>query len=971
MKKLSVFIALIAFFGLSLVNAQTREITGTVTSAEDGLGVIGANVIVKGTTVGVATDIDGNFSINVPEANNVLTFDALGFAPQEITITGSVINVVLKSANIALDEVVVVAYGRKTKAAITGSVKSISPKTIESVPVASFDQILQGQTAGVSSIAASGRPGAAAVVNIRGVGSINAGSEPLYVIDGVPVNSGDFAALNPNDIETMSVLKDATASALYGSRASNGVILVATKRGKAGQAAVVTYRGQYGQSFRSSAKFDMMDTRQRFEFEKKMGNRTGLAATEEALNDLLEKDHKWADDVFRTGQTMSHEVSVRGGSENVKYFVSGSYYNQEGILQRSELDRYTLRVNLDNTVKEWLRFGNSINLGYTESSRTDDMGVNLNSPVTQAYLNLPYEPIYNADGTFNNSTAAGFNVLEQLEKNKDMRTQFKLTGAIFAEVDILKNLTYKANYGIDFYENHDDRYFAWDTPLGKQKDNGQLEKDFNRNSIINGTHTLRYRTSIAKDHDFNVLLGFETTQYERFSMGFDAQNFASEKLMTANAAGNAVSVNGANTQWRNVGMFSNINYSFKKKYFLDLSLRRDGSSRFGKDNRFGNFWSAGGSWAMMKEDFINNLNAFSDLKLRVSVGTSGNASIGNFASLGLYGYGGTSYNDVAGALFTQYANPNLTWEKSFLVNLGLDFGFMNNRLTGSVDVYKKNTTDLIFDIPLSRTSGLTSYTDNVGEMVNQGIEFEFKYEVLRGSDYSWNVGGNFSYNDNEITKLYGGEAIIGSSTIMEEGKAYGSWYLVKFAGVDPSTGKQLWYDKDGKVTDTFDEANKVHADKSYYAPIQGGFSTNFTYKNIDINCMFSYSYGKYILNNNKYFVENSNFSQFNQTTNMENMWTTPGQETNIPKIGEKVQFDDHLLEDASYLRLRNLNIGYTLGKNALNTIKHISSMRVFVQGQNLWTLTKYTGFDPEISGSHEQFSYPVPRTFTVGLNVNF
>lgn len=980
MKRSSLLTILILFLSLQAVFGQAQQVTGKVTSSEDNTGLPGVTVMIKGTTIGTTTDFDGNYSIEAPSPQSIIVYNFVGFKEVEREASTNVINVVLEPEALELDEIVVVGYGVKKAGAITGAVQSVGAQEIESIPVPSFDQILQGQSAGVTVIATSGRPGAAASVTIRGQGSINAGTDPLYIIDGVPVEARDFSTLNPNDIESMSILKDASATAIYGSRAANGVILITTKRGKKGEATKIIYRGQMGFSERTKVDFNMMNSQEKLDYEIYLGLRDTLSTETMAVYDSLRNVQvDWDDIVFSRGITNSHEVSARGGSEKTRFFVSGGYFLQEGILLRSDFERYTGRMNLEHDAYDWLRLGANLTLGYEHDNRTVSTGNVVSNPVFAAYLANPYESPYNPDGSYKetlNSFPFGMNPIRELDLNESKTNQVKSVGNVYVEIEPIENLVIKPSLGIDFYDYTSHTYWDPISYSGIDTD-GYVGKAFQRGNTFTFTNTANYSFDINTVHNFSVLGGFESIESKIESFNVGAQGFANSKIRTVGAASQIApgGWGGGISEWSVLSFFGTANYDYNGKYFLDVSLRRDGSSRFGANRRYANFWSVGGSWNLKRESFLANFDPVTSLKLRASYGTSGNFEIGNYLARPLYGYGLT-YMGQPGSAPSNPGNENLTWEQSYASNIGID-AYLYSRIRLSLEFYSRTTTDMLLEVPFSYTSGFSGGWDNVGEMRNRGIEFMLEADILKINDFVWNLNMNFAYNQNEILKLYGDRdemVTSGTNQILRVGEPYGNFFMTRYAGVNPANGDALWYDKNGNITNTYSDDDAVLlAGKLMYPPYTGGITSRMNYKGFTLSAFFTYVYGKHMLSNTRYFTEShSLFAGYNQSREMLNMWREPGDVTEVPiPKSANNQFDTRLLEDASFIRLRNLTIRYNLNPKYLSSISAIKGVEIYGQGQNLMTWSSYSGWDPENPSNIELNAYPVVKTFTLGLNLTF
>ncbi len=958
---------------------QTVRVTGTVTDANDGNTLPGVSVLVEGTTIGAITDFEGQYEIEVPSADATLVFSFVGYTTREVPVDGrNIIDVALESALVGLEEVVVVGYGTQRRDAVSGAVGTVGSAQIEQIPIASFDQILQGQSAGVSSMSASGRPGAGSSINIRGIGSISSGTQPLYVVDGVPLTEGTgsiyenpLSGINPNDIEEVTILKDASASAIYGSRAANGVILVTTKRGAAAERSQLNYRGQYGVSSLTRDDFNMMTTEQKLEFER---NNNIYTRTDEEWDSLRTINTNWRDEMFRSAATQSHEISSSGGNERTRYFISGAYFEQDGVLQRSDYERLSGRLNFDHFITEQLKVGTTLNVSYEQANYTvaeGDYGNNVYNPIFAAYLMNPYEQPKDEDGEWISSFDTYFgNVLRELELNDDYNNTLKFVGNVFAEYEPIDNMMLRASYGTDFHDYTYEDYLHPDAVWGADLE-GSIRRGFRRAYTNTFTSTASYSRMIGNLHSLQGLVGFETTEYEREIFSLRGDGFAGDKVRVPNAATSNFTIGGTATEFTVLSVLSRLNYGYDNTYFLDFSFRRDGSSRFGADNRYANFWSVGASWNAKREDFFANVDFLTDLRVRTSYGTTGNYSIGNFEHLGLYSVG-LQYMQNPGSAPIRPANPSLTWETSTAFNFAVEARFFD-RFDLELEVYNRITDDMLLQMPVTRTSGFTSERRNVGKMSNQGLEITFDTDIVRGADFTWNFNANFTYNQNTIDELYlGQEEEVFGNTILKVGEAFGTFYYNEYAGVNPANGKPLWYDQHGNLTEEYrDDDRQVLSGQSYQAPYFGGFTNSLTYRNFQLNAFFSFVLDRWMVNNTAYFISNqSNFANYNQTADVLDHWKEPGDNVHYPLYGEVPAnvFDTRFLEDASFLRLRNLTFAYNLPANVVQNMM-LQNIRLYVQGQNLWTLTGYSGFDPEYTQSSELNAYPAVRTITFGVDI--
>ena len=958
---------ILALLFSSITLAQEKTVTGNVTD-DQGLPLPGVNIVVKGTTRGMQTDFNGSYSIRA-SADQTLVFTYIGFKTVERLIgTLNTINVQMEVDAQTLEEVVIVgAFRNLDRDAVVGSAETVDNKVFEEIPVTSFDNLLQGNATGLNVTASNGNPGAAANINIRGLASPTGGNGPIYILDGVRITAANISRLNPNDFESVTVLKDAGSAALYGARGANGVILITTRKGsKSEQKATISYDASYGISSVSDNNFDLLSGS---EFRTFQNIIAPGSFTQEQIDNA--PNTNWQNVLFRDAIQTSHALSFSGGNQTTSYFLSGSYFKQEGTLPRSNLERTTLRVNLDSDVRDWWNVGVNIQLSHVLDNRTDDFGINTNSPVAQAYVNRPDAEVFNPDGSFNTQGLSfGFNALEQIELNDDQEDRIGLNGSLFSTIKFNDRLSYSIILGLDFRELSRKRFFAPETNLGQQANNGQLLQDRDRFWTLTHTSKILYDVPIHEDHSLKLLGVFDFERQRNTTFDTDAQDFDFPQLRENNAATSFVDINGDTFNGTYVSYAANVDYSYKQKYFFNGSFTIAADSDFGTDDKFGEFFGIGGSWVISRESFLQDSSWLNYLKLRASYGENGNNQ--SATALGSRNFA-TNATFNGNAALRQPANindPELTWETVKGINLGVDYTLFN-RIRGTIDVYRNETEDVILQEPVPTSTTFTQITRNSSdfEVINQGIELSVSADIVKNKNFGLEVGGNISYNDNKVEGEERRDVFAGNSTF-GGGNITSNFTLVRYAGVDPLNGEQLYLDANGNLTTTFnDAADAVVLDKQAIAPINGGFYTNFRYKTFEIDARFSFQLDKYTYNNSRFFFENpSAFSNFNQNRVVLNIWQQPGDITNIPRFGEAATFDDRFLENSSFLRLRTLTLSYNLPQKFIEDIG-LSRFRVFVQGQNLLTWTDYSGLDPEFDDRFEGFDFPVPRTFLFGVNI--
>ena len=970
--------ALLAVIGCIAADAQVLvKVSGVVTSSDDGLPMIGVAVM-DGAGNGVVTSLDGDYLIEVAPGTQ-LTFSSIGFldakvvVPQAETFTH---NVQMQPESMKLDDVVVIAYGVRKKGTVAGSVSTVKSEKLENTPTAAFDQALQGQVAGLTVLSSTGEPSSSATMTIRGTNSINSGTAPLYILDGVAISASDFNTINPADIESMSVLKDASSTSIYGARAANGVIVITTKRGRNMDQPNINYRMQMGWSAMAHGNWDLMNTQERIQYEKELGLTSG-----QNYDYLSTIDVNWMDVVFNdSAMLQSHELSVSGATEKTNYYFSGGYYDQEGIAPGSQFTRYSMRFNIEQQMAKWLKMGTNTMFNYQDIMQADEGAYTLVTPISAARFMQPYWNPYKADGSVASLAdgswlGQGQNPLEWLANNPLTYKKYKLFSTVFAELTLYKNLVFKSQFGVDF--SHTTGFSKSYPEYIPNQGEGSAARSSSDGLNLQMSNTLNYRFDIDNTHDFNFLLGHEWQNYhmEAFSVSTKGQN--NGKLTDISTGTRATSwTSTADSDYSRVSFFGRGEYNYADRYYGELSLRTDGSSRFGANNRWGVFGAVGFMWNLRNEDFMASSRDWLTMgQVALSSGTSGNSEIPNYEHLALVG-GGSDYVGDAGVAPIQPGNESLTWENTWTSNLAFHFGFWN-RLNVDLELYNKKTTDMLMAVPLaySQSNGYGYIWDNIGAMVNRGVELNVNATVLAVKDFSWNVNANVGYNHNRLTELYNGVdeyETANTSTKLVVGHPVGEFYVNRYAGVNPANGDALWYDKDGNITNELRDEDKVMIGKSYHAPWQGGFGTALSWKGLSLSAQFSWVGDRWMINNDRYFDEsNGRFMTYNQSRRLLNRWKQPGDVTDIPRHGEYTEFDSRLLEDASFLRLKNLMLSYSLPKNLLKKTGFIRGLRVYAQGQNLLTFTNFSGLDPEGTRNVYAAQYPMSRQYTFGLDLMF
>ena len=967
----------LAVMAIQSLFAQDFSVKGTVFDGETNEPLIGVTIMQEGTNNGVITDIDGSYSIEIKGvAKATLVYSYIGMQSQQHVVTPQThkLDITMKSDAQMVDEVVVVAYGVRKKGTIAGSVSTVKSEKMENVPAPSFDQALQGQSAGLTVISNSGEPSKAAVFQIRGTNSINSGTAPLFILDGVPISSADFNTLSPNDIESISVLKDASSTSIYGARAANGVVVITSKRGLSMDKAKVTLRAQYGFSQLARTNWELMNTPERIAFEKEIGIDAG-----QDYNLLSRTDINWLDMVFNDcAPLQNYEISVNRATDRLNYYVSGGFYDQEGIAQSSEFRRYNLRANAEVKASSWLKIGTNTMSAYEETQQADDGSYTIVTPISASRFMLPYWNPYKKDGslaTIKDGSWAGTseNPILYMEQNPVKYKKYKVLSTVYAEITPIENLTIRSQFGVDY--THTTAFMQSFPSLSVNNGLGTAARRSTDMLSLTETTTANYRFNIKDDHQFNVMLGQEGVDYRYEGFDVYSKGQTNDFLTNVSAGTRASSWADTFSSYAYLSFFLRGEYNYKDLYYADFSVRTDASSRFGKDHRWGTFWSLGFMWNAKQENFLKDIDWLTNAQVALSTGTSGNSEIPNYDHLALVA-GGPNYNDEAGIYPAQSGNEELGWEQTWSNNVGVRLGFWN-RANLNVEFYHKKTTNMLMSVPESYAVTGEGYRwKNVGAMVNRGVEITADGDIIRTKDFVWNVSANVSYNMNKLTELYNGvEEYVNSTTGVKfmVGHSVHEFFLNRYAGVNPANGDALWYDKDGNITNEYRESDKVMTGKTFDSPWMGGFGTTLSWKGFQLSAQFSWMAKRFVMNNDRFFEEsNGLYTVYNQSRRLlYDRWKKPGDLTDIPRYGEVAQLDDRFLENASFMRLKNLSLAYTLPQPLLKKSKFFTSARLYIQGQNLWTITGFNGLDPEVASNVYQAQYPATRQFTFGAELSF
>ena len=1046
MKRKLMLLLTCLFMGIGLVTAQTQKVTGVVISEEDGQPVVGASVLAKGTTVGVITDVDGKFTLSgIPSSAKTLQISYIGMQTAEVAIAPN-IRVILKTDSKALDEVVVVAYGTQSARTVTASVSTVRADALKDVPSVSFDQMLQGRASGVSITTPSAGVGQAPIVRVRGVNSITSVTSPLYVGDGVPIESGNLsylananalADINPADIVSMDVLKDAAAAALYGSRAANGVILITTKQGQSGKVKV-SYDGFVGFS-NATDFYEMMNAQEYVDFKNlAVKNRYGtdeLSLTtgyvspygNKAFNMMKDAngnyvDTDWKDAAFQNGLSQSHSVAVSGGSDKVRYYLSGNYTTQEGIVKGDKYDRLGVKANINVQATDWLKVGMNTNVTTGTTSYVDAARRGSNFAVggfpRLALINAPNLPMYNEDGTpyylaqglgyGGNTVFSTFsNPAAILSLGNGLSSDVtRFIGVFYAEATPLKGLSLKTQYGVDYARIEEQRF--WSPLHGDGVNSKGLANAYNtKNNRWTWTNTATYNFSLGQNN-FNLLAGTEASERNNSRWTAQRKDLQDDKFVVFQGPFGSATAGGSLSNNTMVSYFGRINYDYASKYIVSLNYRRDGYSALSEKNRWGNFGGVSAAWRVSEEGFFNPLrNVVDDLKIKGSYGVVGNTDIYDYASKSFY----SSYNYGINGTYglAQIADPNLKWESSEKYSIGFNARLLD-RISVDFDYYYTKSSDLILDVPQSPSKGIPGniITTNAGKMKNSGIELTVSADVIRNSQFTWETSFNITTNKNKVISLADGvENILKGdnggleiTNITVPGKSIGRLYLYPTAGVDPKSGRRVFITPEGDRTLLmFEKGGWFYEDGTEYAgefePVDcgntlptwyGGWTNNFKYKGFDLSLFFQFSGGNKIYNGTKASV--SDMRYWNNSKDVYKKYWTPERthaEYPMPIYGDNYSNGSalpisDLVERGDYLRLKNVSLGYTFNTKNWSKAVGISALRLYVQAQNLFVITGYSGMDPEtltnvesatLSGGTDKNTLPQARTYTIGVNLTF
>lgn len=997
MKKIGLFLsAVLLLLTAGIASAQQGEVSGVVLDEATGEPVPFASVMVKGTMNGVAAGPDGFYVIRVADkAKAVLVISSVGYKDLEVPVAGrSIADASLKVDNV-LEDVVVVAYGTVKKEAVTGSVSSVKGEGLPPVPVTSVDKMLTGKLAGVNISSESGQPGSSSQIRIRGTGSINASNAPLWVVDGIPVSSGSSAmftntnstltALNPNDIESITVLKDAAAAAAYGSRAANGVILVTTKSGKAGKSSFDA-RAKFGVNWlQSDSGFRMMNGRELLDYYRQATVNAGLNPDDPAntayyypLSMLEQPMNNWLKFLTRKGNLQEYEVSGRGGNSKGSYFSSFSYQKNQGIAYGIDFEKMSGRVNASYKLLKNLETGLRLNLSYSSSHDVPMQSLYYCNPVFAGETLLPWIPTTHPDGSYNVDIPSNSyqNPRRTAQYDKQYDNTYSINGLINFKWTPIAHLDLESKNAVELIFLDGCRYWNPLTmPKGMQ--DPTLQEEFMRNVQLTTSNTATYSNLFGR-HSVRALLGQEAMKSSNYLLYANGMQVDPD-IPYLNTADQTKSQSEEDIARETMlSYFGIFDYNYDNRYFAQANVRRDGSSLFGSDRRWGTFWSASASWNLSNEKFWK-VDEISLLKLRLSYGVNGNNGIGSYLAYGVYSP--VIYNGVSGYRPSQPNNSKLSWEKNKTWNVGLDFGFLDNRISGQVDVYQRKTVDMLLDKKVPQTSGWSAIFTNVGSLKNTGVELQLNADIIRGTDMLWSVGANAAFNKTKILDLAGAE-FLGTNVRQVPGKSMYTYYLYDYYGVNPTNGEALWVheNEDGttSLTNDYGKARR-HYCGSPEPKVVGGFNTDFQWKGLSLGVYFEYKAGNKVWMPNlfRYLFSDGAQMQMNQVAAALDYWKEPGDIGITPKpvagnaTNSSAAVSDRWVFDASYLRLKDVTLSYSLPEKTLKVLR-LKGLRVYVSGLNLYCFNDIYDFDPEMGvGGLVAGAYPLTKSFVGGIEVSF
>ena len=993
MRKIKLFLTALAVMITSVAFAQKLTVTGNVTDASTGEPVPFASVHEKGTMNGVNTDVNGHYSISVSK-DGILVFSSVGYNTVEIPVDGKAkINCDLPVDTETLESAVAVGYGSAKKVGtMVGSVTTVKSDALKNAPSSSALDALQGQVAGLAVMTTGGVAGDNNVsMQLHGMGSLGSSTAPLYIIDGVQASSGAVMAMNPNDIASISILKDASATSIYGSRAANGVVYVTTKAGAYNNRATVTVRSQAGIS--TLADFTLYDNMMSGPELKDFLVKSGIMSPQQIYQKYTSKgwdaDTKWYNyfQQFNNPQ-FQNDISVEGGGEKVAYMLGASQFHQRGTAFGNFYDRYTVRSNVQGRPKDWLKMGMNLSFSMEQTAGAGfwgGSGSTSNNPYGGlSYTKNPLIPALDENGNVPEVMWAdgAYNTKYLIQQQPKQTNSYNLLGSFNVEIEPFKNFKIASRAGIDgYFTNYNYTLMPSAQFAGGS---GSRSRQYGMSYAATITNTLEYSFSIADAHHFTLLAGHEGVANYSESLSAESDGLSDDRLTNLqNGQKDTYAMSESMSQSRFLSYFGRFEYSILDKYYFDASVRNDACSRFGVDNRNATFWAVGGMWKIKAEDFMFGASAVNDLNLKVSYGTQGNASIGNYQHLGLIS-SSSKYMDTESKVLAQPSNPGLTWEQQALFTVGVNGRFFD-MLDVNVEFYNRTTTDMLMDVPYNYTTGFSSLKANVGSLSNMGVDLMLGLDILRGRDYYLRASTTFNYNAEKVTGLFNGLdrwEMTGYGLAYVVGKPV-MFYAPIYAGIDPADGAPMWYLPGENVDETtmkettkvFDEAGLTqNTGKRYTPPIYGGFSIGGGWRGISVQADFSYVLGKTLINNDAYFYGNPNaFAEQNYHKAVADFWTPENTDAQYPdwSKGYIMQFDTHMYENANFLRLKNLQVAYALPKKLLAGQNVLNGLKVTFTGRNLLTATKYSGIDPEVAGNLTLGRLGNSKQYLFGLELTF
>ena len=993
MRKIKLFLTALAVMITSVAFAQKLTVTGNVTDASTGEPVPFASVHEKGTMNGVNTDVNGHYSISVSK-DGILVFSSVGYNTVEIPVDGKAkINCDLPVDTETLESAVAVGYGSAKKVGtMVGSVTTVKSDALKNAPSSSALDALQGQVAGLAVMTTGGVAGDNNVsMQLHGMGSLGSSTAPLYIIDGVQASSGAVMAMNPNDIASISILKDASATSIYGSRAANGVVYVTTKAGAYNNRATVTVRSQAGISTLADFTLynNMMSGPELKDFLVKSGIMSPQQIYQKYTSKGWDADTKWYNyfQQFNNPQ-FQNDISVEGGGEKVAYMLGASQFHQRGTAFGNFYDRYTVRSNVQGRPKDWLKMGMNLSFSMEQTAGAGfwgGSGSTSNNPYGGlSYTKNPLIPALDENGNVPEVMWAdgNYNTKYLIDQQPKQTNSYNLLGSFNVEIEPFKNFKIASRAGIDgYFTNYNYTLMPSAQFAGGS---GSRSRQYGMSYAATITNTLEYSFNIADAHHFTLLAGHEGVANYSESLSAESDGLSDDRLTNLqNGQKDTYAMSESMSQSRFLSYFGRFEYSILDKYYFDASVRNDACSRFGVDNRNATFWAVGGMWKIKAEDFMFGASAVNDLNLKVSYGTQGNASIGNYQHLGLIS-ASSKYMDTESKVLSQPSNPGLTWEQQALFTVGVNGRFFD-MLDVNVEFYNRTTTDMLMDVPYNYTTGFSSLKANVGSLSNMGVDLMIGLDILRGRDYYLRASTTFNYNAEKVTGLFNGLdrwEMTGYGLAYVVGKPV-MFYAPIYAGIDPADGAPMWYLPGENVDETtmnettkvFDEAGLTqNTGKRYTPPIYGGFSIGGGWRGISVQADFSYVLGKTLINNDAYFYGNPNaFAEQNYHKAVADFWTPENTDAQYPdwSKGYIMQFDTHMYENANFLRLKNLQVAYALPKKLLAGQNVLNGLKVTFTGRNLLTATKYSGIDPEVAGNLTLGRLGNSKQYLFGLELTF